>query len=326
MPFDALVLQQEDGKTRASVQPLELADLPDADTLVEVDYSSLNYKDGLAVTGKGKIIRSFPMVPGIDIVGRVVESTGGQYQAGDPVILTGWGVGERHWGGYSRYARLKSEWLVPLPKGLAPEDAMAVGTAGFTSMLCVMALEEQGITPDMGPIVVTGAAGGVGSVAVAILAKLGYEVAAVTGRESTHDYLRELGATTLLNREEMAADPRPLEKQRWAGGIDTVGSTMLARLLAETNYCGAVAACGLAGGADLPTTVMPFILRGVKLIGVDSVSCPLEKRSAAWERLQQDLPMQHLHNMMETISLEQIPEYAGRIVAGDIRGRVLVKI
>ncbi|MCV6610010.1 MAG: oxidoreductase [Amphritea sp.] len=322
--FNALVLEQEEGKTLSAVKQLELTDLPDEDVLVEVTYSSLNYKDGLAITGTGKIVHSFPMVPGIDLAGVVKESRSPDYQVGDQVIMTGWSVGERYWGGYSQYARLKPEWLVKMPEGMDAKTAMEIGTAGLTSMLCVMALEEGGITPDKGPIVVTGAAGGVGSVAVAILNKLGYDVAAVTGRESTHDYLRGLGAKELLSREDMAAAPRPLEKQRWAGAIDTVGDTMLARVIAETDYRGTVAACGLAGGYKLPTTVMPFILRGVRLQGVDSVMCPVDIRTQAWNRLLTDLPEGALGEIASVVGLAELPQAAADIVAGKVRGRTLV--
>lgn len=322
--FNALVLQQDEGKTRAAVQQLDFSDLPDEDVLVEVSYSSLNYKDGLAITGTGKIVHSFPMVPGIDLAGVVKESRSADFKPGDEVIMTGWSVGERYWGGYSQYARLKPEWLVKMPAGMDARLAMTVGTAGLTAMLCVMALEEGGITPGMGTVAVSGAAGGVGSVAVAILHTLGYRVAAVTGRESTHDYLRGLGADELLSREEMMAPSRPLEKQRWAGAIDTVGDTMLARLLAETDYRGTVAACGLAGGFKLPTTVMPFILRNVRLQGVDSVMCPVEIRTQAWRRLLTDLPSAAVGEMVDVVGLAQLEEAAAQIVAGQVKGRILV--
>ncbi|MDX2422765.1 MAG: MDR family oxidoreductase [Amphritea sp.] len=322
--FNALVLEQEEGKTLSSVKTLELSDLPDEEVLVEVSYSSLNYKDGLAVTGTGKIVHKFPMVPGIDLAGVVKESRSPDYQPGDQVIMTGWSVGERYWGGYSQYARMKPEWLVKMPEGMDAAKAMSIGTAGLTAMLCVMALEEGGITPDRGTVVVTGAAGGVGSVAVAILSQLGYTVAAVTGRESTHEYLRGLGASELLSRAEMAEPARPLEKQRWAGGIDTVGDTMLARVLAETDYRGTVAACGLAGGYKLPTTVMPFILRNVRLQGVDSVMCPVDIRTTAWNRLLTDLPDNALGEIANVIGLSDVPQAASDIVAGKIQGRTLV--
>ena len=322
--FNALVLEQEEGKTLAAIKQLDMSDLPDEDVLIEVTYSSLNYKDGLAVTGTGKIVHSFPMVPGIDLAGVVKESRDPGFQPGDQVIMTGWSVGERYWGGYSQYARMKPEWLVKMPQGMDAAKAMSIGTAGLTAMLCVMALEEGGITPDKGTVVVTGAAGGVGSVAVAILSKLGYKVAAVTGRESTHEYLRGLGATELLSREEMAEKARPLEKQRWAGAIDTVGDTILARLLAETDYRGVVAACGLAGGYKLPSTVMPFILRNVRLQGVDSVLCPVDIRSAAWNRLLTDLPANALGEISNVIGLAELPQAAADIVAGKVQGRTLV--
>lgn len=322
--FNALVLEQEEGETLAAVKQLDLSDLPDEDVLVKVSYSSLNYKDGLAITGSGKIVHKFPMIPGIDLAGVVAESRSPQFQAGDRVIMTGWSVGERFWGGYSQYARMKPEWLVKMPEGMDAAKAMSIGTAGLTAMLCVMALEEGGITPDSGTVVVTGAAGGVGSVAISILSKLGYTVAAVTGRESTHEYLRGLGASELLSRAEMAEPSRPLEKQRWAGAIDTVGDTILARVLAETDYRGVVAACGLAGGYKLPTTVMPFILRNVRLQGVDSVMCPVDIRTQAWSRLLTDLPDNALGEISSVIGLADLPQAAADIVAGKIQGRTLV--
>lgn len=322
--FNALVLDQQDGKTLSEVKQLDLVDLPDEEVLVEVSYSSLNYKDGLAVTGTGKIVHSFPMVPGIDLAGTVKESRSADFQPGDQVIMTGWSVGERYWGGYSQFARLKPEWLVKMPAGMDAQKSMTIGTAGLTAMLCVMALEEGGITPGKGTVVVTGAAGGVGSVAVAILSKLGYTIAAVTGRESTHDYLRSLGASELLSREEMAEKSRPLEKQRWAGAIDTVGDAILARILAETDYRGVVAACGLAGGFKLPTTVMPFILRNVRLQGVDSVMCPVDIRTQAWNRLLTDLPESALGDIGNVVGLSEVPQAAADIVAGRVRGRTLV--
>lgn len=325
--FRALVLtQNEDGRTQAEIRQLSDADLPDGDVLVDVAWSSLNYKDGLAITGKGKVIRNFPMVPGIDLAGTVRQSESPDYQPGDKVVLTGWGVGEKYWGGYSQRARVRSDWLVPLPEGLTLRDAMAIGTAGFTAMLCVMTLEEAGVTPDRGMVVVTGASGGVGSVAVAILARLGYEVAAVTGRPEGADWLRSLGASEIVPREEMAVPPRPLESQRWAGAVDTVGGTILARVLAETAYGGAVAACGLAGGHELNTTVMPFILRNVSLRGVDSVMCPKERRAEAWQRLARDLPPELLSEIEQVAHLEDLPRLAEEILAGRIRGRVVVDL
>lgn len=325
--FKALMLTQDDsGKTIAEVRRLTDADLPEGDVLVAVDYSSLNYKDGLAVTGKGKIVRTWPMVPGVDLSGSVLESASPDYATGDKVVLTGWSVGEKYWGGYSQRQRVKSKWLAPLPDGLDTQRAMAIGTAGFTAMLCVMTLEEAGVTPDKGTLLVTGAAGGVGSVATAILANLGYKVAAVSGRPEAEDYLRQLGASEFVSREEMNQPPRALEGQRWAGAVDTVGSTLLARVLAEMDYSGCVAACGLAGGADLPTTVMPFILRNVSLRGVDSVMCPVDRRKEAWGRLVRDLPADALGEIGQTVSLEELPEMAERIIAGRVRGRVIVDL
>ena len=325
--FKALMLTQDSaGKTVAEVRRLTDDDLPEGDVLVAVDYSSLNYKDGLAITGKGKIVRTWPMVPGIDLAGSVLASDSPDYNAGDQVVLTGWSVGEKYWGGYSQRQRVQSSWLVPLPEGLDSRRAMAIGTAGFTAMLCVMTLEEAGIASGKGTVLVTGASGGVGSVAVAILAKLGYTVAAVSGRAESEGYLRQLGATEFVSREEMNQPSRPLEGQRWAGAIDTVGSTLLARVLAETSYGGCVAACGLAGGADLPTTVMPFILRNVSLRGVDSVMCPVDRRKEAWGRLVRDLPTEALGEIRQTISLEELPAAAEKIVAGQIRGRVIVDL
>ncbi|MEE4376586.1 MAG: MDR family oxidoreductase [Candidatus Competibacteraceae bacterium] len=325
--FKALVLNKDnDDRTAANIHNLSEGDLPEGDVLVAVEYSSLNYKDGLAVTGKGKIARTFPLVPGIDLAGTVLESFAPDYAIGDKVVLTGWSVGERYWGGYTQRARLRSRWLTPLPSGLDTWQAMALGTAGFTAMLCVLALEGGGLTPAVTkPVLVTGASGGVGSIAVALLARLGYTVTAVTGRPESQSYLSELGASEFVEREAMAATARPLENQRWAGVIDTVGSTVLARALAEVDYGGTVAACGLAGGADLPTTVMPFILRGVNLLGVDSVMCPSSKRCLAWTRLAQDLPSDALVRIAaHTAALEDVPALAADIIAGKVRGRVVV--
>lgn len=325
--FKALLLSQDEaGKTVAEIKQLGDDDLPAGDVLVKVEYSSLNYKDGLAITGKGKIVRTWPLVPGIDLAGTVLKSDSKAFGKGDKVVLTGWSVGEKYWGGYAQRQRVRAEWLVPLPAGLDTRAAMAVGTAGFTAMLCVMTLEEAGVTPDRGKVLVTGASGGVGSVAVAILAKLGYTVAAVSGRPENEDYLRQLGAAEFVSREEMNAPPRPLETQRWAGAVDTVGSTVLARALAETDYSGCVAACGLAGGADLPTTVMPFILRNVSLRGVDSVMCPAERRKAAWARIAKDLPAAALSEIAHEAALEELPALAADIVGGKVRGRVIVNL
>lgn len=330
--FNALVVREaEEGNPKsaaAAIEQLTDADLPvydgDETVVVDVDYSSLNYKDGMALTGKGRIIRSFPMVPGVDLAGTVVSSESSRFAPGDGVILTGWAVGERYWGGYTQRQRVKADWLVARPDGLSSEQAMGVGTAGLTSMLCVLGLEAGGVRPDSGPIVVTGAAGGVGSVAIALLANLGYEVTAVTGRPEEHDYLRSLGATAFLTREEMSEAPRPLESETWAGAVDAVGSTMLAKILAQTKYQGTVTACGLAGGTDLPTTVMPFILRGVCLQGIDSVMAPIEAREAAWARLVTDLPAGLLEAMTEVVPMSSLPEHGQSIMAGATRGRLVV--
>ena len=325
--FTALVLRETgDGGYRPSLEQISAGDLPEGDVVVAVEYSSLNYKDGLAVTGKGKIVRQLPLIPGIDLAGRVMTSGAAEFSPGDPVLLTGYGVGEDRSGGYAQRARVWSEWLVPMPQGLDSRSAMAIGTAGFTAMLCVMALEEGGVTPDRGPVVVTGAAGGVGTIAVTLLARLGYEVAAVTGRPETHDFLRELGASELLDRDTMAAPARPLESQRWAGAVDTVGSTTLARGLAETREEGTVTACGLAGGADLPTTVMPFILRNVRLQGISSVQTPMSRRRVAWSRLAEELPLEKLEALTTEIPLSAVVDGARNILAGRIRGRAVVDV
>jgi acrylyl-CoA reductase (NADPH) len=325
--FAALILREtEEGGYRPSFEQISADELPEGDVMVDVEYSSLNYKDGLAVTGKGKIVRHLPLIPGIDLAGRVIESGTAEYAPGNPVLLTGYGVGEEHSGGYAQRARVWSEWLVPMPHGLDSRRAMAIGTAGFTAMLCVMALEEGGVMPDSGPVVVTGAAGGVGTIAVTLLARLGYEVAAVTGRPETHDFLRDLGASEFLDRKLMAAPARALESQRWAGAVDTVGSTTLARVLAETLEDGTVTACGLAGGADLPTTVMPFILRNVRLQGISSVQTPMTQRRIAWARLAAELPLEKLDELTTEIPLSAILENAENILAGRIRGRAVVDV
>ena len=325
--FRALVLRESGEKSyTAGIENLTETDLPEGDVLVAVEYSDLNYKDGLAVANRGRIVRRLPLVPGIDFAGTVLSSDHGRFNAGDRVVLTGWGVGEKYWGGYSQRQRTRGDWLVHLPEGLSTRLAMAVGTAGFTAMQCVMGLEDGGVTPDSGPVVVTGAAGGVGSVAVATLAKLGYEVHAVTGRESTHEYLKKLGAHALLRREDISAASRPLESTRWAGGVDTVGSTSLARLLAETRDNGVVTACGLAGGHDLPTTVMPFILRSVRLQGINSVTVPVPERERIWQRVVRDLPLDHLEEMIEEITLDEVPAQAEAILQGRVRGRTVVRL
>lgn len=323
--MQALILEQQDGKTLASIQPLDENQLPEGDVTVDVHWSSLNYKDALAITGKGKIIRNFPMIPGIDFAGTVRTSEDPRFHAGQEVLLTGWGVGENHWGGLAERARVKGDWLVALPKGLDGRKAMVIGTAGFTAMLCVMALEDAGVRPEDGEIVVTGASGGVGSTAVALLHKLGYQVAAVSGRESTHDYLKSLGANRILGRDEFA-ESRPLEKQLWAGAIDTVGDKVLAKVLAQMNYGGCVAACGLAGGFALPTTVMPFILRNVRLQGVDSVMTPPARRAQAWQRLVNDLPESFYTQAATEITLADAPKFADAIINNQVQGRTLVKV
>lgn len=322
----AIVAEEIDGKVRGRLKELTVDDLPEGDVLVAIAYSTLNYKDGLAVTGTGRIARSLPMVCGIDFAGTVVESTASDYRAGDKVVLTGWGLSETRWGGYSQRQRVKSEWLVPLPEGLSLKQAMAVGTAGFTAMLGVMALEGNGVRPGDGKVLVTGAGGGVGSVSVALLADLGYEVTASTGRSETHDYLRGLGAAEIIDRATLAEKGRPFDKERWAGAIDTVGGQTLATVLAQSRYGGVVAACGLAGGTDLPATVLPFILRGVKLIGIESVYCPKEPRLAAWQRLARDLDLGKLAAMTTIEPMSRVPELAEDILKGRVRGRVVIDV
>src|SRR5262245_3435163 len=298
----------------------------DGDVTVRVEWSTVNYKDGLAISGKAPVVRRFPMIPGIDFVGMVESSTHPEWKRGDRVVLNGWGVGETHLGAYAAKARVKGDWLVPLPAGMRPREAMAIGTAGYTAMLAVIALERHGLNPERGPVVVTGAAGGVGSVAVAILAKLGYRVVAVTGRLEETEYLKGLGAAEVIDRSELTGSPRPLAKERWWGGIDVVGSTTLANVLSMTKYCGAVAACGLAGGMDLPTSVAPFILRAVSLIGIDSVMCPRSLRLEAWRRLATDLDRGKLEAMTEEIALPAVIEAGSAILDGRVRGRIVVRI
>ncbi|WP_413113703.1 MDR family oxidoreductase [Thaumasiovibrio sp. DFM-14] len=325
--FKALVLEQQDKRTLSSVQQLEDSQLPDNNVIISVNYSSLNFKDGLAITGKGKIVRQFPMVPGIDLSGEVLSSKDARYQPGDQVVLTGWGVGESHWGGMAEKASLNADWLVPQPKGIDGKQAMMIGTAGLTAMLCVQALQDAGVTPDKGPVLVTGASGGVGSVAVTLLSQLGYRVSALTGRAADNTaLLTSLGANEVIDRHVFEEPARALEKQVWAGVVDTVGSKILAKALAQVDYDGAVAACGLAGGFDLPTTVMPFILRGVKLIGIDSVMCPFEKRQAAWQRIVELLPAKYYEQACQEITLDQVAECAEAITQGQITGRVVIKL
>ena len=324
--FKAIVVEKAESGTKAALTDFDEANLMDGDVTVAVEYSTVNYKDGLAVTGKAPVVRRFPMIAGIDFAGTVEASSNPNWKPGDKVILNGWGTGETHLGGYGEKARVKGDWLVRLPATMSAREAMAIGTAGYTAMLAVIALERHGLKADSGPVVVTGAAGGVGSVAVAILAKLGFKVSAVTGRPQEADYLKGLGAAEIIERKELAGPPKPLAKERWAGGIDAVGSTTLANLLSMTRYGGAVAACGLAGGMDLPGSVAPFILRGVCLYGIDSVMCPIGRRQEAWKRLENDLDRQKLAAMTTEIGLSGVSDAAKRIVEGQVRGRIVVKI
>ena len=324
--FQALVVETQPTGQTVALRHLTPADLPEGDVLVQVAYSTINYKDGLAVTGKGKILRDSPIVPGIDLAGTVIESSHPDYRPGDVVIGTGWGLGERHWGGYSQYTRLNGAWLVPLPEGMSLRQAMQIGTAGLTAMLCVLALERQGLQPNGREVVVTGAAGGVGSLAVALLAKAGYHVVAATGRPHEAEYLHHLGAQAIIERAELAQPGRPLERERWAAAIDTVGGATLAGLIRSMVYYGSIAACGNAGGVELQTSVFPFILRGVRLIGVESVQVPKEVRLVAWERLARDLPADLLDSTSETIGLAEIPQACERITSGQVRGRLLVEL
>lgn len=327
--FKALVMEQDDeGVASASIKDLSEDQLPEGNVIVAVEYSTVNYKDGLCLSAKGGgLVRKYPHVPGIDFAGTVEASQDDRYKPGDKVVLTGWRVGEMHWGGYGQKARVKADWLVPLPAGLSPKQAMAVGTAGLTAMLSVMALEDHGLRPGQGPVLVTGAAGGVGSVATAILANLGYEVAGVTGRPETGDYLKSLGATQVVAREELnEAIKRPMEAETWAGCVDAVGGEMLARVLGQMKYGASVAAVGLAGGAALPTTVIPFLLRGVNLLGIDSVMQPYDNRVRAWKRIASDLPMDKLEAMVHPATLSDLPELGSDILKGQIKGRVVVDV
>ena len=326
--FNAVMIEETDSGTISSVKEIVLDDLPDRDVLVEVAYSSLNYKDGLALSGnRSKVARTLPMVGGIDLAGTVVESRSADWRAGDKVIVNGWGMSESHWGGYARYQRVDPGWIVPLPDAFSFEQAMAIGTAGYTAALCVDALEDWGaISVETGDVLVTGAAGGVGSVAIALLSARGYNVTASTGRAETHPYLKRLGATELIDRESLAAPGRPLQKERWSGAVDSVGSTTLVNVLAQTNYGAAVSTCGLAGGADLPGTVLPHILRGVALIGVDSVMAPLSKRKSAWARLDRDLRPELLAEITRVEPLSKVTQLAGEILAGRVQGRVVIDV
>ncbi|MYL96997.1 acryloyl-CoA reductase [Novosphingobium sp. FGD1] len=324
--FSAIMIDKTDDGQAVTLQQLDEGSLPEGDVTIDVAYSTLNYKDGLAITGSSPVVRKFPMVPGIDLVGTVAESSHADWKAGDTVVLNGWGVGEGHWGGLAQKSRLKGDWLVPLPTAFTPAQAMAIGTAGYTAALCVDALVDWGVTPDKGEVLVTGATGGVGSVAVAILKKLGFSVAALTGKTSEADYLKGLGAQTVIDRAEMSAKGKPLQKERWAGVVDTAGSFTLANACAQTRYGGAVAACGLAQGMDLPATVMPFILRGVALLGIDSVMAPKARRLKAWDRLAKDLNPTALDAIGQTIGLGEAIEAAGRFMSGEVKGRYIVDV
>lgn len=326
MTYQALQILKDDAGYRCTLQTLDDSALPEGDVTVQVDYSTLNYKDGLAITGKSPVVRKFPLTPGIDLSGTVTESQHPLFKAGDKVVLNGWGVGESHSGGLAQKARLKGDWLVKLPNAFTPRQAMAIGTAGYTAMLCVMALEKHGVTPANGDILVTGAGGGVGSVAIALLAKLGYRVVASTGRLQEADYLRQLGAADVVDRAELSAPGKPLAKERWAGVVDTVGSHTLANACASTKYGGVVTACGLAQGMDFPSSVAPFILRGVTLAGIDSVMAPRAVREAAWARLAQDLDTAQLERMTREVGLAEAIGLGAEILAGQVRGRVVVNV
>ncbi len=324
--FKAIVIEKSEGGTSAALTDFDEANLMDGDVTVRPEYSTINYKDGLAITGKAPVVRRFPMIAGVDFAGTVEASSHPDWKPGDKVICNGWGLGETHLGAYAQKARVKGEWLVRLPAGISAREAMAIGTAGYTAMLCVMALEQAGVTPGKGPVLVTGAAGGVGSVAVALLANAGYSVTASTGRMAEADYLKGLGASEVIDRAELTGPVKPLAKERWAGGIDSVGSTTLANLLSMTKYGGAVAACGLAGGMDLPTSVAPFILRGVSLLGIDSVMAPISRRKEAWKRLESGLDRAKLASMTTEIPLSGVIATAPNILGGGVRGRIVVNI
>ncbi|MCB1933113.1 MAG: oxidoreductase [Candidatus Accumulibacter sp.] len=324
--FKGILIEKDEAGYRAAVREIDDAQLPDGDVTVRVSHSTLNYKDGLAITGKGPVVRRFPMVPGVDLVGTVEASSHSAYKPGDSVVLNGWGVGEVHWGGLAQKARLNGDWLVPLPVQFTPQQAMAIGTAGYTAMLCVLALERHGVTPDRGEILVTGAAGGVGSVAVSVLSRLGYTVVGVSGRPEEGDYVKRLGATEVLDRSLFSSPGKPLGRERWAGAVDVVGSHTLANVCATTSYRGVVAACGLAGGMDFPSSVAPFILRGVTLAGVDSVMCPRPDRLLAWQRLGLDLDLAKLGLISNEIGLGEAIPVASQLLEGKVRGRVVVDV
>jgi acrylyl-CoA reductase (NADPH) len=324
--FSALLIEKDDNGQQVGITSVDDSQLPEGDVTVDVEYSTLNFKDGLAVTGKSPVVRKFPMVPGIDLAGVVSESSHADWKVGDRVVLNGWGVGETHWGGFAQRARLNGDWLVPLPSNFSTKQAMAIGTAGYTASLCVDALLDHGVSPDQGEVLVTGATGGVGSIAIALLAKAGFQVAAVTGKSSEADYLQQLGATTILDRAEFSEKGKPLQKERWAGVVDAVGSHTLANACAQTRYRGAVAACGLAQGMDFPASVAPFILRGVSLLGIDSVMAPKQPRQAAWQRLSSELDPAVLDSVAEEVGLADVVDAAGRLMDGKVRGRIVVDV
>ena len=325
--FRALVLHEEGGKVVPRIEAVDEAALPSGEVTVAVEYSTLNYKDGMILQGIGRLVRTYPHVPGVDFAGTVERSESPEFAPGDAVILTGWRVGETQWGGYAEKARVKPSYLVRRPEGLTARQAMAIGTAGLTAMLAVMALERHALRPGSGDVLVTGAAGGVGSIAVSLLSRLGYRVVASTGRPEQRDYLSELGAADLIDRSTLAAGPvRPLDSERWAGAVDAVGGTTLATILTQLNYRASVAACGLAGGSDLPATVIPFLLRGVNLLGIDSVMCPRDERTEAWQQLARDLPLDRLERITQTVPLSALPELAPKILKGEVRGRTVVDV
>lgn len=324
--FKGIYIEKDDAGYRAALKDIDESDLPEGDVTVRVSHSTLNYKDALAITGKGPVARRFPIVPGIDLAGTVEQSSHLDYEVGDTVILNGWGIGEKHWGGLSQKARVNGDWLVPLRGRFKPEQAMAIGTAGYTAMLCVLALERHGVTPEQGEILVTGAAGGVGSVATAVLTKLGYSVVAVSGRPEEAEYIKSMGAVEILDRSEFGSQGKPLGKERWAGAVDVVGSHTLANVCATTKYRGTVACCGLAGGMDFPATVAPFILRGVTLAGIDSVMCPRTERLEAWRRLQRDLDVSKLAEISKEVGLTEVIPLSSKLLEGQIRGRIVVDV
>lgn len=324
--FKGILIEKDESGYRAALKEIDDSQLPEGDVTVRVSHSTLNYKDGLAITGKGPVVRKFPMVPGIDLAGVVEDSSHPEFTPGDQVLLNGWGVGENHWGGLAQKARLKSEWLIPLPAQFSPQQAMAIGTAGYTAMLCVLALEQHGVKPQDGEILVTGAAGGVGSVALAVLSKLGYTAVAVTGRPEDAEYLKSLGAAEVIERSLFSSPGKPLGKERWAGAVDVVGSHVLANVCATTKYRGVVTACGLAGGMDFPASVAPFILRGVTLVGVDSVMCPRADRLVAWQRLSTDLDIEKLEKISRVVGLSEAIPLASKLMKGEVRGRIIVDV